>query len=206
MKISAPVNKVYNKNDYEIVDDLYDFLSNQKVDITNIDNIFSCWDEICLIDYKSFRQIIAGYVYAVGFDNLEIGYQRIVASHFCVAKDSRDKVFTLQEQIEHGRTFHTLSVECRSKRMEKVMCELYNRLGKLETQEIIKDVTKDDLHYNYINYGLEGTASGDSEGIFDYLVSTVGTVYELNGLSTKSFIPLDITMSELSTRCFNILS
>jgi hypothetical protein len=75
-----------------------------------------------------------------------------------------------------------------------------------EAAVIINDVVSAGLKYIYTDFGVEGTASGDPVGLFDYFAGTPGTPYEATGLPTKGFTPDGMSLADLSNRCLDILT
>jgi len=95
----------------------------------------------------------------------------------------------VRDRINNGLDdFHTPSVEARKKRFRYASSIIYNVVNPASVPDIIRTFTtpvqgtSESLWTGYTEFGLEGTAFGDAEGIMDYIRSTVGTTWELNGL------------------------
>jgi hypothetical protein len=210
MKIAVlNVNGVQTDHDgklrfYFLVADTYNFGANSATDVTNVENLLM-FNRYNRFDYKMFRSSLATYVAAVGFANLSVADKTIASSHFVVSKADRDTVHTLTEQIVNGRQFHSLSVECRERRLFAAESELYNQLSKANADIVITDVVSGDLRESYLKYGREGTIEGDPLGIFDYIEARAGTLYAATGLAAKGYTPISGTLAELVTKIMGIL-
>ncbi len=158
-------------------------------------------------DYKFIRARIQELYVSIGWSNLSTEEKEICCQYFVVLQVNQDEIYTIEEQIKFGETFHKKSVECRRHRSNKTSTEIYNRLQKVEADEIIDDMyTSTNLLNKYIEFGREGTVEGDPEGAFDYLESRVGTSYENTGFKNKSFVPSGMAdMPEFSVYLMNIL-
>jgi hypothetical protein len=189
---------------YCLVADDFDIVSAGGSDATSTDGFYAFFENK-LIDYKNFRKYIMVYAATVGFDNLSAQGKSMVCKNFAVGKTQRDSLFTIEQQIKFGVTFHKQSTECRDDRVSKVEAELYNRLAPADAAVIIADVVSNNLKYNYVNFGIEGVVSGDPVGLFDYFNNTTGTPFENSGLKSKSMTPLGMTITELANRCLAIL-
>lgn len=204
-----PKNDEYLKLRYNFaVDDNYDFDGNGSIDVTSIKELLLFY-QFFRFDYKNFRKSLMIYAATVGFDALDDADKRTCAEHFAVGTAERNSVYTIEEQIIFGKEFHRKSTECREERLKRCVTECYNRLKKNEADEIIDDLTakaSPDLILAYINFGREGTDSGDPEGIYDYVQAKAGTQFEADGLARKPFSPIGLSMDELARKLIDILS
>ena len=156
-------------------------------------------------DYRKQRHELIEYVIE-NFGNLTPDELKVAAEHFAVPLEIRDQFFSREEQISNGRMFHERATHSRQGRYDAVVAELFNRLTYEETSEIIVDLDEaGNLIWKYINLGVEGVSQGDPFGAFDYFESTSGTPFENNGFLQKTFVPLEMTLSELSVRIMDIL-
>jgi hypothetical protein len=173
-------------------------------DITSISNWEKYWENTCN-DYKCFRNRMIEFMLAGNpFSGLTQAEKEIVAKNFCVAKADRDSLFTVQQQIEHGREFHKKSVLAREKRKMYAEAEVYNRiLDGIEQADLMNDVSL--LLQNYHKFGIEGTLEGDVAGVFDYIESRAGTPYENAGLLQKTYTVEGMTVAQLSQRLMDIM-
>jgi hypothetical protein len=146
---------------------------------------------------------MAQEVAASGFENLPLLEKKMVSRWFVVDANTRNLVYSLDEQVEHSKVFHLNSIAARTKRAQIVSIELYNRLKKEEINDIINDASA--LMYNYVNFGKEGTLEGDGEGFFDYICARSGTSYASNGLASKNYTPSGMTLEQLVEGCMQTL-
>ena len=160
-----------------------------------------------LKDYKYVRKELQRIGATYGFDNFRILEQKTLSRWFAVSKEDRNKVLTLEEQIDAGFIFNLNSIKARSIRFGKAVSEIYNRLTWEEANEIINDVENYQLKDTYINYGREGLINGDTEGLFDYIMSSENTTWETIGLSKKGYDTEGLdSMQELSEKIMIILN
>jgi len=95
----------------------------------------------------------------------------------------------VRDRINNGMSdFHTPAVESRKKRFRYASSIIYNVVNPLSVPAIINifitPVTAGSISLwtGYTEFGLEGTAFGDSEGVMDYIRSVTGTTWANNGL------------------------
>lgn len=173
-------------------------------DISTINN----WDKYGLAtgyDYKYVRIQIYILVTTIGWTNLSIAEKTIASIWFVVVKSQRDEVHTLEEQKANGRTHHEKSRQNRYDRHTAALMDVYNRLEKADAQSVLKRLEDSNLLHLYIEYGIEGTASGDIEGIMDYVNSVAGTSFALNGLIEETYIPVEGTLTDLKVALNDII-
>lgn len=188
-----------------LVDDSFDFESNNCTEITTFNNV-KIFKELFIIDYKKWRAWLQQYQLSTGFDNLPSNEKLIIAQNFaCNNTDIFSQLPLLSDREKYGNVFHIFSVNCRRQRMNKCVSVIYNRLQISDANEIINDVKANSLYDNYIDFGREGTLEGDPEGIFDYIESRVGTSYEDTGLASKSFTPIEGSLSDIVVKTIDIL-
>lgn len=164
---------------------------------TPIESVHRHWKSF-YSDYKTARSAIAHLVIVEGWDNLSNFEKKIAAQWFVVGAPQRVEMYSLEEQVTFGKLYHVNSVEARKKRLVHAVGEIFGRLQKSEVNELISDCSI--LTYDYINFGKEGTAEGDSQAFFDYMLGRSGTIYAESGsgFANKGFEPSGITMEELT--------
>lgn len=189
---------------YFLVKTDYDFVANNATNVTSLENLLLFWRNYNKIDYKNFRLMYGIHVSERGFGGLSLFEKQMAAQHFVVDLAARSTVYTIAQQIEFGRIYHELSTACRNERMKKCQLTIYGRLNKSDWQVLLSDVSP--LLFSYINYGCEGTDSGDPIGVYDFLSAKPGTIFENTGMPKKNMYPLDgTTIQQLSEDCLNAL-
>jgi len=170
-------------------------------DISSIVN-WSKYSKLVKKDYKTIRkEIYISMLTAGGWANLSTEEKEICSKYFIVDASLRTEVHTVDEQIINGLTHHNESIKARNCRYTSAILEVYNRLTKIESDEILTSIRAHALDTEYITYGREGTLEGDPEGILDFIESRIGTSYENTGMSSMEYIPAGMTMQELVDRC-----
>lgn len=157
-----------------------------------------------LVDYKVVRHNIIIIAATTGFSNLSQSEKEICATMFAVAKSDRDSLYSLEQQIIHGREYHTQSVLARKARRHAAESEAYNRIIDGNERADLMNGVKPLLDV-YVEFGVEGTVEGDIIGLFDYLESRTGTAYENIGLLSKTYTIEGMTLSQFSAKLMDIL-
>jgi hypothetical protein len=159
------------------------------------------WD---YTDYKQAREAIKAIVSETGFDTLTEIEQKTVAKWFACTAQQQEDVLTLQEKIEAGKVFNALSIESRNKRFNEVMAYLWNILDFPTASTLRQRIEQEQFEARYVKLGQEGTGvfnyagMEDTEGVFDFVNSTVGTSYEGTGLATYlTGLKYNLTVSEV---------
>jgi hypothetical protein len=81
--------------------------------------------------------------------------------------------------------------------MNAAETQIYCRLGQANGFSAISDISSPvNYAFLYIQYGQDGIETGSPEGVYDYIRATAGTSFELTGLSTKAWVPVDGTTLE----------
>lgn len=152
-------------------------------DISTIENwcYFYEFYGIIIKDYKYVRNEIMILAATIGWTNLTSTEKTIAANMFAVGSTERDELYTIEQQIELGITHHLNSMEARQTRLTYVQMELFNRLPKLDWEEVAGETLS--LTTRYVNEGLEGTVEGDLPGLLDYVdgESRTGTIWSTGG-------------------------
>ena len=146
-------------------------------------------------DYRKLRHELMEYV-TQNHQTMTTDELKQAAYHFCVPLEVINMFYTPLEQIANGKQFHQQATKCRKDRFDGVVTVLFNHLTYEETGQIIS--TLDTYIWKYIDLGVEGVTEGDVLGVFDYFMSSVGTIFENNGFIETGFIPRNnITITQL---------
>lgn len=190
---------------YQVPSD-YDFAANLALNVTSVQTL-KLFVSVSRLDYKNYRSSLAVFVGGVGFSSLSDVDKKEAAAQFVVSAADRNSEFSTEEQVELGAVFHANSILARSERYRRAASEVYNRLSGTESAQIIGLIISKGLDTLYMQYGIEGTASGDVEGLYDYLDGT-GSYSAIGlspGLRHKTWVPIGLTITELSDRILSIL-
>lgn len=158
-------------------------------------------------DFRRARKLIQNEYNTIGFSSLTEMEQKICARLFVANKAERDTVYSPPEQQEHSVDFHTNSGEARQSRYNTVFIFLYNNLPITESLQLVADPNIAPLLDAYLFKGLEGTLEDYGRlGIFDFILSRVGTIFENNGLLEYPLNPLNgLTMAHIQGTCKSII-
>ncbi len=153
------------------------------VDVSSVEN----WSEHGIRtgkDYKFIRNEIKLLADTIAWTDLTASEKDICVKLFVVDKSKRDKLYTIDEQIQLGYLFHGKSIKARDRRWSHAEMQLMSRLTKYNWRLVYVDLNKENLVSQYIDNGLEGIVEGDDDGgLFDYIDK---------GLRGQSFTPIDI--------------
>jgi len=174
------------------------------VDVNKIES-WNRYGQLSGKDYKYVREKIKNLAANNGWNNLTLNQKTIAANWFAVNQSKRSEIYTIEEQVQLGLNFHLSSIAARELRFRKASMEVYNRLPKTEVDVIVQDIKNDNLAENYIQYGVEGTNSGDPAGLFDYVNATLGTIYQLTGIAAQDIHPIEITKQRLISKLIDIV-
>lgn len=158
--------------------------------------------EECQKDYKRLRKELAEFVIA-NSQTLTEEQLKIASQNFVVPQEIRNNFYSLDEQMELGRIFHSNSTKARAKRINAATIECFNRLDLQQTFELVQEMSNGQLISNYVDYGIEGTSEGDPVGLYDYLNSTA--TFSGSGLLNKNWTPVGLTIVGLKDRIMSIL-
>lgn len=154
-------------------------------------------------DYRRLRHELIEYV-SQNFSTMTTEELKQAASHFCTPEEIINQFFSPLEQVSLGKEFHQKATECRKDRFDGTVTVLFNYLTYEETGQIITKL--EDFLWKYVDLGVEGTTEGDVVGIFDYMTSTSGTIFENNGFIESGYTPRHgITLVQLKDFLMNIL-
>jgi hypothetical protein len=166
-------------------------------DVTSIENWYK-YGAYTGRDWKFIRNEIKLLMFSIAgstltnYLNLNDNEKRIVAELFLVPKSLRIAYFTDEEDYEISIKYNTNSIKSRNDRYTSALSKFYLSLLRTDVNLIIKDLQSlvdsnvyTNLIDNYIYYGIDGTRFDTDTGIFDYIESTVGTVYENTGLASR---------------------
>jgi hypothetical protein len=89
--------------------------------------------------------------------------------------------------VDKWSKHHVLEVEACEKRAKAL--KLYLEVGTYLSISDATDffTTVENLYFGYEKQAIKGTNDGSETGLFDYIESTVGTVYEFAGLESKGY-------------------
>ncbi|PCI96660.1 MAG: hypothetical protein COB15_09740 [Flavobacteriales bacterium] len=110
--------------------------------------------------------------------------------------------------VDNWASHHILEIEsCQARATSKA---LYNVIGKYLTLSDATDffITVENLYLAYRDQAIKGINDGPEVGLFDYVESTPGTVYEFAGLSTSKLYVMqngDADMTNFVIDLMNIL-
>ena len=90
--------------------------------------------------------------------------------------------------VESWSKHHILDVESCKARANAL--KLYISIGTYLSISDATDffMTVENLYVGFRDQAIKGTQDGSEEGLFDYIESTVGTVYEFAGLASKGYV------------------
>jgi len=149
------------------------------------------------IDYKAVRDIIKDEVILKGFENLTPDEGLIAATHK-IGNHAQRLAFVggnVDILVALGTQYHGNVYMCRQTRMAWAISCVHNHLehimvGPYSAPEIILSEIPVAYIDNWVGNGLGGLCDGDNtEGLFDYLNSTVGSTWENTGLRSKTWTP-----------------
>lgn len=183
-------------------------LENSTKDILLIDNSWS--DNFT--DYNQARkELKAKVVEAGGFSALSYSEQFVAAKWFAVNDDEIDTIFSLTEKLKNAVFFGTESMNSRKNRYGAVYIFVRNVLSRDELNNIADDMDSYGFVSSYVSRGREGTVSvnyqGDSdpEGLYDYILGTVGTSFEnINMISRINAPKYGLTPQDVVNKVYDI--
>ncbi len=90
--------------------------------------------------------------------------------------------------VDKWSSHHVLDIESCKARANAL--KLYISIGKYLTISDATDffITVENLYIGFRDQAIKGTQDGSDEGLFDYIESTAGTVYEFAGLASKGYV------------------
>lgn len=89
--------------------------------------------------------------------------------------------------VDNWGDHHLLDIE--SCRARAIAVDLYVKVGTYLNRVDYTDffLTVENLYFAFRDQGIKGTNDGSETGVFDYIESTPGTVYEFAGLASKGY-------------------
>ena len=190
-------------------------VSSGYADITTVENIHKYGFDIEGYDYKKVRNIIKDLVETIGFSNLTANEKYIATIH--KIGTHAERLSALNGNVENlvliGLQYHVKVSDVRKIRLGFAVAEVHNRLGFITigpytaAEIILSEILPYNYLYTFTELGLGGLCDNDnSEGLFDYLNSTVGSTWELTGLRSKPWTPEGMTdMEEFCDKMLDIL-
>ena len=191
----------------------------EEEEVTTLENLKILYN-IGKIDFRAFRfglvrldELKGG---AVGMSSEE---KAIAAVHFAFdsGADLIAEVPEIRDRIKNGfHSFHVPAIESRKARFRYSCSIIYNTVNPVNVANLITIFTTPvtpgeiSLWISYIEFGIEGTEYGDSEGLLDYIHSVVGTTWEANGLREEitgnlQAAPNNLTVDEILVAIENVL-
>lgn len=146
-------------------------------------------------DFKQARTCMKQCVVGQqGFENLSLEEKVIAARWHIVNREQMDSVLTFNERLNASEFFNKMSIKSRENRLGACMLLGRNILQYNDANEILNDILQYDFINSYVTIGREGSQEYNPEGypdpdaVMDYLLARTGTIYETNGLLTKTHI------------------
>ena len=147
------------------------------------------------IDGKAFRQALQRLdANKGGAVNMTAEEKQYAGRKFAFADpaDTINEFPDVRDRINNGFSdFHNIAVSSRLERFRFASSVIYNTVDAATVPSVISafitPVTANSISLwtSFVEFGIEGTAFGDSEGIMDFVRSTVGTAWEpTNGTET----------------------
>lgn len=164
-------------------------------------------------DYKAMRAEMKTVTNTIGWDNLTDIDKDIVADNFINIQwtISRLGFGTALYNIK-SKLFDLKSQQAREIRFNKLRQAVANLMPRINAHEVAEVLISKNLYTSYVLSGIEGTVKtditglNDPVGIYDYILSTIGTEYENIGISSMSFTSNNgLTATEFANYLINIL-
>jgi hypothetical protein len=199
------------------------FTPGEYEDITSMENWIKYQNELTT-DYLQLRDYIRDILNEKSWVNLTNFEKDIVIEYHIkeaiktLAEEQTEKVtyLVLEKDISASeatsfmiRSFANHQIKNKAacaKRMDQA--ELYFIVGKyLDLSEATDFYSVAEILFSkYKDQGIKGTMHGDYEaGLFDFMESTVGTVYETAGLASQNYTMLVGTLQDFIDEMLNIL-
>jgi hypothetical protein len=175
------------------------------IDITSIENLHSFAYKVAGIDYKFYRDEIKSLIdQSGGFTAQNDTIKNICCIHK-IGTHAEMQAFlgTQQAVIDLMRVYSANTSICRDMRFFEIEIMLRNELP--DNHKDALDEARTQI-LDYIFFAVEGTDSGDLEGLLDYLIGKVGTSFDGIGLINKAWAPVTMNITDLSNKCYNILA
>jgi hypothetical protein len=120
------------------------------------------------------------------------------ATHLITTGQATDAESVRLLIVDRWSKHHILDVE--SCRARANALKLYISIGTYLSISDATDffMTVENLYVGFRDQAIKGTQDGSEEGLFDYIESTVGTVYEFAGLSSKGYAMQNGDLDELN--------
>ena len=204
--VGGEPNYHYEKRQLLLVEDSYDFVTNNATDITNIENISHYGLEVCKDDLgKHFlmkdyfysektwetctnieKDIIIDNAFYVNFFDVNADTNKVIYLMTTYGMSQNDAISFL---IDAYATVQVkLAKSTTSRATSKGLMSISGKYLSVDDALDLADTVRV-LMSNYKEFSLVGTLYSDSgqEGIDDYINSRVDTAYEFSGLSSKGY-------------------
>ena len=186
---------------YYRVEDDYDFISNDAIDVTSYDNV-ELFYETNRIDYIEYQEWLVSFDSQNVFSGLSPSQQEVLAKNFATSKINRDSVFSEAELVDHAILMHELAFDANAKRSMKEMVQsdfnnpnpIYNIHNSLKLDmfssstvnvgEMYSGVTNMSNYFRTFDQVVTG-ARNSSNATTQFLRGADGTPYNLVGIPIK---------------------
>ena len=164
-------------------------------------------------DWKCLRSKIkekveekAGFNYS-NFNNLSTEEKKIACVYIPNLINPIDFVTTItsqEERIQISTEFDIKSSKSREQRFKAARIFTFSNLNVNDCMNLINDIS-DKLTLSYF-MGIESKELDGHDGLFDYIESKTGTIYENNGLLQKNITPISgLSLLQFSQGLMSIL-
>jgi hypothetical protein len=156
-----------------------------------------------MVNISSIVTGLGGGDVDAGFDTLDAETKDICSQYSIGSKPKRLFFLGEEKMLQYSKTIHQQSRECREMRMEVVYSKLYLELEHTDKDEIITDIINNNCLTAYIEFSRYGSVLGQHDGAYDWLKGL--NSFAGNGFIDKDYIPLTMTLTELSDYCCDVL-
>ena len=187
-----------------------DVLPTDEEEVTTLENMRLLRSGLVL-DARGYRSALQRLEdNAGGFANVDADVQDELAFQFATEPSNiAAKYPDFWDRVRNGyEDFHSPMVESRAKRFRWCASVIYNACVPAARAVIIGKMISLGFWTLYVEFGIESLADDGIESLFDYVNSTAGTSYEVNGLledANGNMVPSTITKEEMVLRINNCL-
>jgi len=197
---------------------LYKDLSENTWDVCVSETVIEGWTDISSItawcEYKDFvskdckfiKSEIRALYDSIGWDNCTDGEKDVACRTFLATPAQILTKYTYEEQKELLSYHDDQMREARRLRFLNTKdLMIIHVQSEVDRVAVMTDILTYALDKTYIEYAIECKAIDGTDGIWDWVQGTEGTVFEDAGLANKSITVTGMTLSELVTACMDIL-
>lgn len=121
-------------------------------------------------------------------------------------QDTRVSFVGLPEILSRNLDWLNLAQDARLHRVNVAIKDYLVTYLPVNYRTALVELVENKTFYKYIEFGLKGILEGDPEGLFDYILGTVGTSFAGVGLLQKTWTPISgLTMLQFTTLLMSIL-